>query len=173
VGLSGSLEGSPPLSTANIPRRQTKEFMTKSVGTKQRLDALAKASSKERPVYFECTKCAYRTTRRKTLNEHRRLKHGPSRVVKIHKCPIDGCAYSSQHKYLINRHLSDTHSIGTRWHKCHLCQHRSKQKSQLKQHLADKHNVDVKWYICPHSMCTYKSKQLANLNSHIVYKHLD
>ena len=156
--------------------------MPKSVGTKQRLDALAKApgsasdagSSKERPVYFGCTKCTYRTLRRKTLNEHRRVKHAsPSRVICVHPCPIDGCAYKSQHNFLIKRHLSDIHNIGVKWHNCPHCKHRTKQKGHLKQHLADKHDIGVTWCICPYPRCAYKSKQPANLNSHIVYKHLD
>ena len=150
--------------------KQAQDKRPRSVARKS--GVLSKSQGVDRGQYYHCTECDYKTLRRKTLNEHRRLKHNPRRIVRTYTCDVEGCTYKSIHKYLMNRHNADRHNIGVKWYRCTLCPHKSKQNSQLKQHMADIHDIQVQWHICPYPMCKYKAKQVSSLNSHVLYNHV-
>lgn len=84
-----------------------------------------------------------------------------------------GCDYKSKSSSDLNKHLSNIHDIGVKWHHCPQkdCNYKSKNNGYIKRHLANIHGIGVIWHYCSKKDCDFKCKTNDGLKQHLVCSH--
>lgn len=64
--------------------------------------------------------------------------------MKTKKFRCKKCAYASQKKWNLKRHMANRHNINVKWYKCDQCSYQSKQKDDLGKHVHRRHSRQTK-----------------------------
>jgi len=114
--------------------------------------------SREKTV-FECDQCAFQSTRKHDVAEHKYRKHGEKTIG----CKL--CGYKSFDIREISRHTKNKHMEKDL--KCDLCEYKTALRAELNTHVRSVH--EGLYYSC--SECDWSSKWKSRLDKHIRIKH--
>nr|CAI5823489.1 unnamed protein product [Callosobruchus analis] len=124
----------------------------------------------------ECTKCAFKTIRKCSLNRHLLEHREVSSNAKLKLCIHCNATFTS--KLLLDDHVVRKHpdfisSVTSKLHECTKCTFKTAQKSCFCRHLLKHPELcsDPNLCICIHCNATFSGKWL--LDDHVVKKHPD
>ena len=107
-------------------------------------------------VQFKCCFCHYKTTSKKSFQEHFDVSHDGNRTQCL-ECDFKAPVISH-----LRRHIDSVHR-GLKKFPCDLCEHRATTKQGLERHIRVRH-LNLKDLQCPH--CEYKTSAPDALRAH-------
>nr|CAI5823487.1 unnamed protein product [Callosobruchus analis] len=124
----------------------------------------------------ECTKCAFKTVRKCSLNRHLLEHREVASNVKLKICIHCNATFTSKRSlddHVVRKHPDFISSVTSKLHECTKCTFKTTSKCSFDKHLL-KHPGFASY--CKHSRCvhcnaTFKSKMA--LDGHVVRKHPD
>ena len=113
--------------------------------------------SKGKPVVVECGKCAFRSSRKYVMAEHKYREHGEKTI----DCKL--CDYKSYDRSAVTKHTKTRHrEHGEKTIECKLCDFKSYNTKYVRDHTKAKHME--KNQKC--DLCDYKTATTKQLNEH-------
>nr|CAI5858921.1 unnamed protein product [Callosobruchus analis] len=113
----------------------------------------------------ECTKCHFKTVRKRSLNRH--LLEHPEKLCICSHCNATFKGKVSLDYHVVKKHPDFVSSITSKLHECTECPFKTVIKCYFDKHLL-KHS-DFKQSTCGHCNATFKSKK--SLDDHVLRKH--